>query len=300
MTNVGFIGLGAMGSRLATRLLDAGYTVYATNRTRAKAEPLIARGLVWRDTARQVAAATDITFTMVTDDAALRAVTSGDEGLLAGLAPGAVYVDMSTVSPAASRAVASQVRALGSQMLDAPVSGSLPQAEAGTLAIMVGGSADAFAIAQPLLRHLGQTVTHVGASGQGLVLKLAINISLAAQPLAFAEGLLLAQRSGIDPELAAQVMSTSPIGSPMLRARVPLFLDPDQPAWFDMAMMHKDIRLAQAAGEEVGSPTPTTSLAERLLERARSLGFADHDIAAFGELLAHDAARPAAPEPVAA
>jgi 3-hydroxyisobutyrate dehydrogenase-like beta-hydroxyacid dehydrogenase len=300
MTTVGFVGLGAMGSRIAGRLLDAGHTVHATNRTQAKAEPLIARGLVWHDTAQQVAAAADVTFTMVTDDAALRAVTSGAEGILAGLTTGKVLVDMSTVSPAASTEVAAQVSTRGAQMLDAPVSGSLPQAEAGTLVIMVGGEADAFASAEPLLRHLGQTVTHVGANGHGLVLKLAINISLAVQPLAFAEGLLLAQRSGIDPRLAAEVISSSPIGSPMLKARVPLFLDPNQPAWFDMAMMHKDIRLATAAGAQLGSPTPAAELADQLLERARLLGYSDRDIAAFGQLLAEDAPDETVSRPAAA
>ncbi len=164
---------------------------------------------------------------------------------------------------------------------------------------MVGGNADAFRRTEPLLRQLGQTVTRVGANGQGLVLKLAINISLAAQPLAFAEGLLLAERSGIDPQLAAEVMSTSPIGSPMLRARVPLFLNPDHPAWFDMRMMQKDIRLAQAVGESLGSPTPAAGLVGRLLDRARSLGYADRDIATFGEILAQDMSSETAPEAVA-
>ena len=300
MTPVGFVGLGAMGSRLAGRLLDAGHPVYATNRTRAKAEGLIARGLIWRDTPREVAAAADVTVSMVSDDRALIAVTAGADGILAGLAPGKVYVDMSTVSPAASTDVAAQVRAVGAQMLDAPVSGSLPQAEAGTLAIMVGGNAEAFARVEPMLRELGQAVSRVGANGQGLVLKLAINISLAAQPLAFAEGLLLATRSGIDPQLAAEVMSTSPIGSPMLRARVPLFLNPDHPAWFDMRMMGKDIRLALAAGASVGAPTPAAGLADDWLNEARLLGYADRDIAAFGEVLAAEAASRVAPEVVAA
>ena len=294
MTTVGFVGLGAMGSRLAGRLLDAGHEVYGTNRTRAKAQPLIARGVVWCDTPREVAAAAEVTFSMVSDDAALDAVTTGSEGILAGLAPDNVYVDMSTVSPAVSTDLAARVSAVGAQMLDAPVSGSVPQAEAGTLAIMVGGNAEAFRVAEPLLRELGHTITHIGANGQGLVLKLAINISLAAQPLAFAEGLLLAERSGIDPELAAEVISTSPIGSPMLKARVPLFLHPDEPAWFDMRMMQKDIRLARALGERLGSPTPAARLADGLLDRARSLGYADRDIAAFGELLAQDVRSPGA------
>src|SRR6478672_3777830 len=225
MSTIGFIGLGAMGSRITGRLLDAGNTVYGTDLTKSHAQPLIDRGLVWRERPREVAAAADVVFSMVTDDAAVRAITSGPDGILAGLAPGKVYVDMSTISPQASREVADQVRSVGAQMLDAPVSGSIPQAETGTLAIMVGGEETAFRVAQPLLATLGQTVTHVGTNGQGLLLKLAINISLAVQTLAFSEGLVLAERGGIDPRLAAEVMSTSSIGSPMLKARVPLLLD---------------------------------------------------------------------------
>ena len=288
--NVGFIGLGAMGSRLAGRLLDAGHRVYGTNRTRSKAEPLIERGLIWRATSREVAASAEVVFSMVSDDSALEAISSGPDGILAGLAPGKVYVDMSTVSPGASTALAENVLSTGALMLDAPVSGSVPQAEAGTLAIMVGGDDEAFRRVEQLLRDLGRTVTHVGANGQGLVLKLAINISLAAQPLAFSEGLLLAERSGIDPQLAARVMSESPIGSPMLKARVPLFLDPHHEAWFDMRMMEKDIRLARQAAEPLGLPTPSADAADDVIERAKQIGLEDRDIAAFHDVLADEAA----------
>jgi 3-hydroxyisobutyrate dehydrogenase-like beta-hydroxyacid dehydrogenase len=288
MSTVGFVGLGAMGSRLAGRLLDAGHRVCGTNRTRGKAQGLVDRGLIWGATPRDVAAAADVVFSMVSDDSALAAIAEGPDGILAGLRPGRVYVDMSTVSPRASTALAEEVEALGARMLDAPVSGSVPQAETGTLAIMVGGDGSAFQHAEPLLRELGQAVTHVGSNGQGLALKLAINISLAAQPLAFSEGLLLAERSGIDPRLAAEVMSSSPIGSPMLKARVPLFLNPDRSAWFDMTLMDKDIHLAREAAEQLGSPTPTAELAEQILDRARELGYEHRDIAAFREVLAQD------------
>ena len=286
MTSVGFVGLGAMGSRLAGRLLDAGHEVHGTNRTAAKAQPLIERGLRWHATPREVAAAADVTFTMVADDAALEAVTGGRDGILAGLAPAKVYVDMSTVSPAASRAVAGRVRSLGATMLDAPVSGSIPQAQAGTLAIMVGGEHEAFLRAEPLLHELGDHVTHVGPNGQGLLLKLAINISLAAQTLAFSEGLLLAERGGIDAELASAVMSASPIGSPMLNARVPLFLDLPEHAWFDIQLAQKDIRLARQAADELGVPLPSAALADEMLTKARELGYGHRDLAAFHEVLA--------------
>jgi len=288
MSTIGFVGLGAMGSRVAGRLLDDGNTVYGTDLTRS--QPLIDRGLVWRERPREVAAAADVVFSMVTDDAAVRAITSGPDGILAGLAPGKVYVDMSTISPQASREVADQVRSVGAQMLDAPVSGSIPQAETGTLAIMVGGEETAFRVAQPLLATLGQTVTHVGTNGQGLLLKLAINISLAVQTLAFSEGLVLAERGGIDPRLAAEVMSTSSIGSPMLKARVPLLLDLPERAWFDITMMHKDIRLALGTAEELGTPLPSAAIADQILTRAGELGYARRDLASLHQVLAKTAA----------
>jgi 3-hydroxyisobutyrate dehydrogenase-like beta-hydroxyacid dehydrogenase len=285
MSAIGFVGLGAMGSRIAGRLLDAGNELYATNRTKSRAQPLIDRGLQWRDTPRKVAAAVDVIFSMVSDDAALDAITSGPDGILAGLKPGTVDVDMSTVSPKASRAVAEQVKSLGAQMLDAPVSGSIPQAESGALAIMVGGDEQAFAKVEPLLREVGHAVTYIGENGQGLALKLAINISLAVQTLAFSEGLLLAERDGVDPRLAAEVMSATPIGSPMLKARIPLLLELPEQAWFDVAMMQKDIRLALQAAQTVGVPLPSAAAADQMLTRARELGYEHRDLAALHEVL---------------
>ena len=287
MSTVGFVGLGAMGSRIAGRLLDAGNEVYATNRTKSKAQALIERGLQWRASPHEVAEAADVIFSMVTDDAALEAITSGPDGILAGLQEGKLYVDMSTVSPRASRQLAERVHSLGAQMLDAPVSGSIPQAETGTLAIFVGGSEPAFATAAPLLHELGQAVTRVGTNGQGLLIKLAVNISLAVQTLAFSEGLLLAERGGIDPRLAAEAMSTSSIGSLMLKARVPLLLDLPEQAWFDVALMAKDIRLARAAAGELAIPLPSAVVAEEMLAKASEQGYAHRDIAALHQVLAN-------------
>jgi 3-hydroxyisobutyrate dehydrogenase-like beta-hydroxyacid dehydrogenase len=288
--SIGFIGLGAMGSRIADRLLDAGHRVYATNRTAVKAQPLVERGLIWRGTPREVAASGDLVLSMVTDDAALEAIAGGPDGFLAGLEPGQIYVDMSTVSPQASRRLAERVGARGASMLDAPVSGSIPQVESGTLAIMVGGERDTFAAVEPLLRELGQTVTHIGPNGQGLVLKLAINISLAVQTLAFSEGLLLAERAGVDPEVAAEAMSTSSIGSPTLKARIPLLLDLPEHAWFDVALMQKDIRLARATGDDLQIPLPSATIADQILTKARSLGYAHRDLASLHNVLADTAA----------
>jgi 3-hydroxyisobutyrate dehydrogenase-like beta-hydroxyacid dehydrogenase len=286
MTTLGFVGLGAMGSRMAGRLLDSGSSVYGTNRSRSKARALIDRGLHWCDTPREVAEAADVTFSMVSDDSALEAITSGPDGIIAGLTHRKVYVDMSTVSPHYSVEVAQRVRAVGAAMLDAPVSGSIPQAEAGALVIMVGGSNEAFAEVEPWLRVLGQPVTHVGTNGQGLLLKLAVNISLAAQTLAFSEGLLLAERGGIEAHLAAEVMSSTSIGSPMLKARLPLILDLPQDAWFDVSMMHKDINLARTTADRLAVPLPAADLLDQVLTRASELGYAHRDLAALHEVLA--------------
>ncbi|MGP8000721.1 MAG: NAD(P)-dependent oxidoreductase [Streptosporangiaceae bacterium] len=293
MTRIGFVGLGSMGAPMAGRLLE-GNQVSGTNRTRTKAEALVWQGLIWRDTPREVAAAADVVFSMVTDDRALAAITAGPDGILAGLRPGSVYVDMSTVRPRASRELASQVRAAGATMIDAPVSGSVPAARDGSLAIMAGGPEEAFRAVEPLLHRLGGRVTHVGGNGQGLLVKLAINVSLAAQMLAFSEGVLLAERGGIDPGLAARTMSESAIGSPMLQARVPLLLDLPGPAWFDVQLMHKDIRLALAEAGESGVPLPAASAADRVLSWAEEMGYGHRDIAALFRVLARTAAAPAA------
>jgi 3-hydroxyisobutyrate dehydrogenase-like beta-hydroxyacid dehydrogenase len=286
LNTIGVVGLGAMGGQIAGRLLDAGYQVHATNRTRAKAQPLIERGLRWQDSPRAVAAASEVVISMVTDDGALHAITAGPDGILAGLSPGAVYVDMSSVSPHASVALADQVRAAGAAMLDAPVSGSVPQAERGNLAIMVGGDEPAFRAAEPMLAHLGHPVTLVGGNGRGVLLKLAINISLAVQTLAFSEGLLLAERGGIDPALAARVMSSSSIGSPMLAARVPLLLDLPAQAWFDVALMHKDIQLALQQARQLNLTLPSATTADDVLGAAGQLGYEHRDLAALHEVLA--------------
>jgi 3-hydroxyisobutyrate dehydrogenase-like beta-hydroxyacid dehydrogenase len=283
--NIGFVGLGHMGGNMAARYLAAGYPVYGEARSRAGAEKLLEEGLSWRETPRDVADSVDVVFTSIPNDDVLEEVASGPDGIVAGLAEGKIWVDMSTVSPRVSRKVAEQVRASGAEMLDAPVSGSVPQVQSGTLTIMVGGDKDAYGRVEPLLRELG-TPTYIGENGQGLILKLAINISLAVQMLALSEGLLMAERDGVDRELALKVMTDSPIGSPMLKARVPLILDLPEEAWFDVDLMHKDIRLALATAGELHVPLPSARAADEVLTKASELGYAHRDLAALREVLA--------------
>jgi 3-hydroxyisobutyrate dehydrogenase-like beta-hydroxyacid dehydrogenase len=281
---IGFVGLGHMGGNMAARFLAAGYTVYGEALDRHDAQDLEHDGLRWRDTPREIAQAADVVFTSVPDDDVLENVASGPDGILAGLSERSIWVDMSTVSPGASREIAKRAYARGAAMLDAPVSGSVPQVQAGALTIMVGGDEHAYAIAEPILRELG-TPTYVGGNGQGLALKLAINISLAVQMLAFAEGLLLAERAGVDRRRAVDVMTQSPIGSPMLKARADLVLDLPDEAWFDMRMMQKDLVLALDAARELRVPLPSAATADQLLTVARAAGYERRDIAALFEVL---------------
>ena len=276
-----------MGGNMAARFLAAGYAVYGQARSKERAQHLVDDGLGWCDTPREVAAAVEVVFTSIPDDAALQDVASGPDGLLAGLKGGKVWVDVSTVSPRVSREVAGRVREAGAVMLDAPVSGSVPQVQSGTLTIMVGGDERAYERVEPVLRELG-TPTRVGANGQGLVLKLAVNISLAVQMLAFSEGLLLAERDGVDLQVAAAVMTESPIGSPMLKARAALVLDLPDDAWFDVSLMQKDIRLALETGAELDVPLASARAADDALTTASELGYEHRDIAALFQALARN------------
>jgi 3-hydroxyisobutyrate dehydrogenase-like beta-hydroxyacid dehydrogenase len=285
MTTLGFVGLGHMGGNMAARLLAAGYTVYGESRDQQHADDLLHKGLKWRSTPREVAETADVVFTSLPDDATLRSVASGPDGILVALTEGKVWVDMSTVSPVVSSELALRVRARGAEMLDAPVSGSVPQVQTGTLTIMVGGDAEAYARVEPILRELG-TPTHVGDNGQGLVLKLAINISLGVQMLAFAEGLILAERAGINRKRAVDVMTQSPIGSPMLKARADLVLDLPDEAWVDLSLMQKDIALALDTARELHVPLPTAATADQVLTLGRALGYEHRDIASLHEVLA--------------
>ena len=286
MANLGFVGLGVMGGGVARRLLAAGHTVHGYNRSRDKAAPLLELGLVLEDTPREAAQAADVVFSMVTNVAALEAVTQGPDGILAGLSPGKLYVDMTTGTPEASRALAERVEAVGAQMLDAPVSGSVSTLEEGRLSIMVGGDEDAFARVEPILLDIGPKVLHIGSNGQALLMKIAINLSLQVQMVAFCEGLLLAEKDGIDREVAVEALLESVIASPMLRYRGPFVLEPPDEAWFNVNMMQKDMNLALEAGRRLDVPMPTTAVANELLTAARGMGLEERDFAVVYEVLA--------------
>jgi 3-hydroxyisobutyrate dehydrogenase len=287
MAHLGFIGLGVMGSRMVKRLLDAGHTVTGYNRTRSKAQWLLELGMRWSETPAAVAQAADVVFSMVANTAALQAITGGADGVLAGLLPGAVFVDMSTVSPTVSRTLAAQVAALGGQMLDAPVSGSVITLEEGRLSLMVGGDRGAYERVVPILQDIGPKVTYVGVNGLAASMKIATNLSLAVQMLAFSEGVLLAEKSGIARETAVEVLLNSVIASPMVKYRGPFVLGLPEEAWFDVNMMQKDLLLALEMGRELDVPLPTTAVTNEMLTAARGMGLAGKDFAVVFEVLAH-------------
>jgi 3-hydroxyisobutyrate dehydrogenase-like beta-hydroxyacid dehydrogenase len=275
-----------MGGGIARRLLDAGHELAGWNRTKEKAATLVEAGMVWCDSPRKVAERSDVVFSMVTNVAALEAVTDGADGILAGLGQAKVYVDMSTVSPAASRALAERVRATGAEMLDAPVSGSVATLEQGKLSVMVGGDATAFERVEPILRDVGPTVTRVGDNGQAVLVKIAHNLQLAVQMLAFSEGVLLAEKGGVTREVAVDVFTSSAIASPMVKYRGPFVLEQPDEAWFDVNMMQKDMLYALEAGRDLDVPLPTTAVTNEYLTAARALGLEHLDFAALFDVLA--------------
>ena len=287
MANLGFVGLGVMGGQMVNRLLDKGHVVTGYNRTRSKAQWLIDRGMKFADSPREVSAAADVTLMMVTNTEAVKSVVDGPDGLLAGLGAGKFLIDMSTVSPAASRALASRVREKGADMVDAPVSGSVTTLQQGKLSVMVAGRRETFERLKPLLQEIGPKVTYVGDNGLALSMKIAINLSLAVQMLAFSEGVLLAEKSGIGRQTAVEVLTNSAIASPMVQYRGPFVLKMPDEAWFNVNMMQKDMLLALELGRKLDVPMPSTAVTNEFLTAARGMGLVEKDFAVVFDVLAH-------------
>jgi 3-hydroxyisobutyrate dehydrogenase-like beta-hydroxyacid dehydrogenase len=285
MANIGYIGLGVMGSQMVIRLLEKGHSITGYNRTRSKAQWLIDKGMKWADSPRAVAQAADITISMVTNSDALSQISTGPNGIVEGLGPGKVWVDMSTVSPAVSRSLAARVRETGADMVDAPVSGSVVTIQQGKLSVMVGGRAETFERVKPVLLDLGPKVTHVGENGLALVMKIATNLSLPVQILAFTEGVLLAEKSGIPRETAVDVLIHTVAASPMIQYRGPFVLKMPDEAWFNVNMMQKDMQLALELSRQVDVPLPTASIANEFLTAARAMGLAEQDFAIIFKVL---------------
>ncbi|MBI3636142.1 MAG: NAD(P)-dependent oxidoreductase [Candidatus Rokubacteria bacterium] len=299
MATLGFIGLGAMGSRLARRLLEGGHRVIGWNRSPEKARALVPAGLTVGASPRAVTESTEVVFTMVTDNAALRAVVFGADGVLAGLEPGGVLVEMSTVSPAVTREIGEAVAARGAVMLDAPVSGSTISVEQGHASIQVGGDAAALDRVRPYLTVMGPGgITHVGSLGLAKTMKIATNLGLAVQMLAFSEAVLLAEKAGIARETAVEALMKSVVASPMLKYRGPFVVGKlPTDAWFNVPMMQKDLELALAQGHATGVTLPLTALTQQWLTMARGLGLGAYDFAVVFDVLSQLSGLAPAPKP---
>jgi 3-hydroxyisobutyrate dehydrogenase len=286
MTTVGYVGLGAMGGRVAKRLLDAGYQVTGYNRTAAKSKWLVGAGLKLAASPRAVVEASDITFSMVTNTAAMQAICEGPDGILSALGPDKIYVDMSTISPAVSRQTAARVAETGARMLDAPVSGSVVTLEQGKLSMMIGGEREVYERALPVLHAIAPTVNYIGPNGQAVLMKIAINLNLQVQFMGFSEGLLLAEKGGIPREVAMRALLDSVIASPSLQYRAPFITDAPDEVWFNVNMMQKDMLLALEMGRQLDVPMPTTAVSNEYLTAARALGLVEHDFYIVFQVLA--------------
>jgi 3-hydroxyisobutyrate dehydrogenase-like beta-hydroxyacid dehydrogenase len=276
-----------MGGRMAERLLAKGHTVTGYNRSRAKAQWLIDKGMKWADSPRAVSQASDVTLSMVTNSEALRAIAEGPDGIIAGLSAGKIFVDISTVSPATSRAIAAKVREKGADMIDSPVSGSVVTLVEGKLTMMAGGRRETFDRVKPLLEDIARKVTLVGDNGLAVAMKIATNLGLAVQMLAFSEAVLLAEKSGIPRATAVEVLTNSVIGSPMVQYRGPFVLQLPEEAWFNVNMMQKDMLLALELGRQLDVPLPTTAVTNEFLTAARGTGMVEKDFAVLFDVLAH-------------
>jgi 3-hydroxyisobutyrate dehydrogenase-like beta-hydroxyacid dehydrogenase len=284
--NVGFIGLGDMGQAIVPRLLDAGHRVTGWNRSEEKAEPLLTRGMLWANSPRQLAAESDIVFSIVTDSAAVRAVALGENGIISGLRKDGVYLDMSTIDPEASRAVGAEFAKAGLTMMDAPISGTTLTIGQGKASVMVGGDRAAFDRVQPVLLVIGPKVSYIGAQGLAVQLKVALNMTLVIEVIGFCEGVALAEKGGVPREVAVDAMLKSVVASPVISYRAPLILEGhiSDATYGDVNLQQKDMLLALTLGRRMGVPVPLGAAANEMLNACRGLGLEHHDFVTVYEV----------------
>jgi 3-hydroxyisobutyrate dehydrogenase-like beta-hydroxyacid dehydrogenase len=276
--NLGFVGLGAMGQLIVPRLMAAGHKVVGWNRSRDKAEPLIKKGMGWADTPRAVAEQSDIVFSIVTDSKAVKACALGPDGIVSGLKKGGIYIDMSTIEPDESRAVAAEFAKAGSIMLDGPLSGSPVTVEAGNASVMIGGDEAAFERAKPVLLAIGPKVTRIGGNGLACQTKIAVNLLLMVEIIAFGEAVALAEIGGVSREAAVDAILKSVAASPVIGYRGPFILEGKMPEvpLADVTLQQKDMVLALNLGRKLGSPVPLAAAANEMMNACRGLGI-DHN-----------------------
>lgn len=283
---IGLVGLGAMGAGIVPRLLRAGHTVTGWNRTKQKAEPLIKTGMRWADSPREVAGQSEVVFSIVTDAAAVRAVALGPNGIIAGLPPDGIFLDMSTIAPDESRAIATEFSQAGLTMLDAPISGSPVTLEAGSASLIVGGDKSAFERVRPVLLDIGAKATYIGENGQAVQMKLAINLVLMVEVIAFGEGVALAEKGGVARDVAVEAMLNSVVASPVLGYRGPFILEGNMPEvpLADVNLQQKDMLLVLELGRKMGCPVPLAAAANEMMNACRGLGIDHRDFVTAHEV----------------
>lgn len=277
MQRIGFVGIGLMGQQMSRRLLAAGFPVMVWNRTKARAADLLAAGAAWGESPRALAEASDVVIVMVTDSAASEAVIAGPQGVLAGAHPGLTLIDMGSVAPETSRAMAERARAKGVPMLDAPVTGNPKVASEGKLGIMVGGPQATFDACLPIFQAMGVKIIHVGENGKGTTLKLINNLIMGVAIQAVAEALVLAQKAGIDPVKVQEITSVGGARTGAMETRGRRMITHDFSPHFSANNMYKDLSTALKLADEVGASLPATSIAREMLRAVKSQGKGELD-----------------------
>ncbi len=272
ITRVGFIGLGIMGAPMAANLLKAGFAVTVWNRSPSRTQPLLEAGASGADSPAGVAAASEVTLSCVTNSGDVEEVALGPNGVIEGAKHGSVYIDCSTIAPEMARKVSAALAKRGVAMLDAPVSGGDIGAQAGTLAIMVGGESKTFERCRPVLDAVGKTIVHVGPNGAGQVVKLCNQIAGGLNLLAAAEAIALARRAGVDPNKMLEVVSAGAAGSWMLSNLAPRAVRGDYAPGFMVDLMQKDLRLVLDAANDSHTPLPGTALVSQLFQSIQAEG----------------------------
>jgi 3-hydroxyisobutyrate dehydrogenase-like beta-hydroxyacid dehydrogenase len=275
-----------MGAGIVKRLLAAGHTVTGWNRTKEKAEPLITMGMRWADSPREAARQSEAVFSIVTDASAVRAVALGPDGVISGLAKDGIFLDMSTISPQDSRAIAAEFSSAGLTMLDAPISGSPITVDAGSASLMVGGDRSAFERVKPVLLDIGTKALYIGESGTAVQMKLAVNLVLMVEVIAFGEGIALAEKGGVAREIAVEAMLNSVAASPVLGYRGPFILEGNMPEvpLADVNLQQKDMLLVLELGRKLGSPVPLAAAANEMMNACRGLGIDHRDFVTAHEV----------------
>jgi len=276
---LGFVGLGAMGELIVPRLMAAGHEVTGWNRSPEKGAPLIKQGMRWADTPREVAAESEIVFSIVTDSKAVRAVALGQVGVVSGIKPGGIFIDMSTIEPDESRAVAAEFAQVGAIMLDGPLSGSPVTVTQGNASIMIGGDEAAYERVKPVLLAIGPKVTRIGGNGLACQMKIAVNLLLMVEVICFGEAVALAEKGGVAREVALDAILKSVAASPVLGYRGPFILEGKMPAvpLADVTLQQKDMLLALNLGRTLGSPVPLAAAANEMMNACRGLGIDAND-----------------------